>query len=191
MPLKLNIVRRWFDLRLLAGALLTGAVLHIATTLALAQLSATTVVNRLTENLPINKAEVLRPVTAQHQVMPFQMPDMRYAVCRYDLSQGPIVVRARLHGPGWMFALFGPEGENFYTVTGQIDREIDIAALLMPSSDEYVPLPREGSAAQGLMQIQSSGKTGVMIVQAPVTALAYQKLLEAELARATCSVPAR
>jgi len=53
-------------------------------------------------------------------VMP--SPDLLYAVCRFDLSQAPLRIRADPKLPGyWSVALYGANSDNFFVVN---DRQL-------------------------------------------------------------------
>jgi uncharacterized membrane protein len=173
--------------RVIIAALITGALLHILVTLAAARGGSRVAVDRLGERAAaLNTMQVMPAVTAQSQVLPFQSADIRYAICRFDAHDGPITVRASLPGPGWTFALFAANGDNFYTVSGQSGRRIDLSLLLLPSGDEFVPVPRDSLGTQGRLSIQLPGYTGLMVLQAASQGLAYRAETEAELQRAQC-----
>lgn len=181
----------WLDGRTIVGALIVGAILHLAMTLSWAHVSATAPYDRLAEGLPMNRMQVMPPVTATRQLLPFQSPDLRVAICRFDATDGPIAVRASLPGVGWSLSLHGERGENFFVVTGQESRRTELALLLVPQGDEFVPLPNDAVGPQALAQVPLEHRRGLAFLRGPVPGPAYRAEVEAELARASCTLRTR
>jgi len=177
----------WIHGRTIAGALIIGAMLHIVVTLWSAKVSASRAFDAVAARLQVNRMQVLPPVTASTQLYPFQAPDMRYAVCRFDATDGAIIVRASLPGLGWSLSLHSAAGENFFVVAGQDGKRTDLALLLVPQTDEFVPLPRDAAGQQNLAQVTLPNRQGLAILRGPMQSPAYRAEVEAELAKANCS----
>jgi uncharacterized membrane protein len=177
----------WIHGRTIVVALFVGAMLHIVVTLWSAKVSASRAFDAVAARLPVNKMQVLPPVTAATQLYPFQAPDMRYAVCRFDATDGAIVVRASLPGLGWSLSLHSATGENFFVVAGQDGKRTELALLLVPQTDEFVPLPRDAVGQQNLAQITLPNRGGLAILRGPMQSPAYRAEIEAELAKGSCS----
>ena len=79
---------RWL-LLLLGGALL-GGIVHIATVIILPRTATQDAYSRLSVVAPVNKVTPLPEPAAGTALMPLMDPAMAVAVCRYDLSQGPL-----------------------------------------------------------------------------------------------------
>lgn len=177
--------------RTVGAALITGAILHILTTLLLARSGAGAPVVRIAQLFPANQMTMLPAAEHGNQLLPFQPADSLLAICPLDSSRGPISVAAVLPGPGWLFALFDGQGDNFYTVLGQESRKLTIALNLMPSGEQFVPLPRDLAGLQTTLQLPMPTPTGLMMVAGPVAGLAYRRQVEAELKAASCQLRTR
>ena len=79
---------RWL-LLLLGGALL-GGIVHLATVIILPRTATQDAYARLAPIAPVNTVAALPLPTPEKAVMPFMDPAFATAVCRYDLSQGPL-----------------------------------------------------------------------------------------------------
>jgi uncharacterized membrane protein len=79
---------RWL-LLLLGGALL-GGIVHLATVIILPRTATQDAYARLERIAPVNKVVPLPASTPDSATMPFMDPAFASAVCRYDLSQGPL-----------------------------------------------------------------------------------------------------
>jgi uncharacterized membrane protein len=181
----------WLHARTFVAALLVGSILHIASTLFSAHLASRRAYAAVADKLPVNQMQVLPPATASMQAMPFQSPDMRYAACRFDASEGPVAVKVALPGLGWSVALHSDQGDNFFLLTGQEGRRTELSLLLVPQGDEFVPLPRDVTAVQNLSQVNLPTREGLVIIRGPLPAVAYRAEVEAELSRATCQLRKR
>jgi uncharacterized membrane protein len=93
--------QRWSFLKTLywsIAGLILGAILHISYVLAAPHLSGGTAWRQLSPQLPINEMKVLAPVKPGAQPLPFMAPDVRYAMCRFDLADPHAVARPDLVG---------------------------------------------------------------------------------------------
>ena len=182
---------KWRDIRLMRALLLAAiaaAIVHICATFAIPHLVSTSAYERLTPRLPSNVLVQLPPPAPNAQLLPYQAPDMLYAVCRFDASQAPVVVRASLPEPGWTFALYSPAGDNFYVAPGQEQRRTEIHALLVPQGDSWMGNRSAASASdRSLTEIQTPSPKGLLVIRAPIKGQAYRGEIEAELSRASCS----
>ena len=108
---------------------------------------------------PANTMIELPPASPGQQAMPMMAPDVRYAFCRFDLTNGPIRLRAAIADELWLIALYTPEGENFYTVAG--------ADMKRPQLDLIIAAADQTVEEAGVDAPESSDE--VLVVNAPVT----------------------
>jgi uncharacterized membrane protein len=182
---------KWLDTGLLRAVLISAiaaAIVHISATFAIPHLVATSAYERLLPRLPLNVLVLLPPPTPNAQLLPYQAPDMHYAMCRFDASKSPVVVKANLPEPGWTFALYSPEGDNFYVVPGHDQRRTEVHAVLAPEGDAWMGNWTAANLAdRTLTEIQTPSPRGLLVIQAPMKGQAYRREIEAELARASCA----
>ena len=82
-----------------ALAVLFGAVaLHLLVVLALPALAPGSAYRRLAADLPLGEVRLLPRATPEHPDPAFSDPFAFVAVCRFDLSQGPLRLRATADG---------------------------------------------------------------------------------------------
>ena len=161
-----------------AVALVCGGIVHIAATLLVPHLATGNAVQRLFADLPANRMRVLPATRPDSQSLPFMSPDARYAVCRFDIGGGPIVVSALLPDKGWSFALYTPDGDNFY-------------AVLVPPVERpalgFLHLGRAAAEASA-SEIAVPQREGLLVVRASLRGQSYTNEVEAQLARASCGL---
>jgi len=175
--------------RVLLVAVILAAILHIVATLIAPRIAGGTPFAKLTPIVPLHTFQVLPTITPQNQPLAFMAPDIRYAMCRYNTAQGPVSVSARLPGRGWALALYTPEGDNFYTASGQDGQPTDISLQLTPVADRFLGLTPEarGRVSETTTTLNIASGMGLIVVRAPDLGLAYRAETEAALKRATCT----
>lgn len=188
----LSWVQRW-NWRLAAAALSAVAILHILATFAAPELATASAYDRIAVSLPLNTMQILPPVTPAAQVLPFLAPDARYALCRFDTTNGSVALKATLPGPGWTLALYSATGENFYTGIAPPGRRLDVSLKLIPSDDRFAGLTPEarGQTKKQDVTLSVAAQTGLAVVRAPDQGAAYAARNLAELRRATCAFRAQ
>lgn len=177
--------RRW---RMVVASVLLVGIVHICATLAAPSapvLSARHAYHLLREKLPLNRMVILPLQGPGRQLLPYLPPDMLYAMCRYDLSGGPVAVTAAVADAGWALSLHNPQGGNFYVLPGQQLRRTEVSFLLVPSGADAALVPRRESPTD--TNIASRTLEGLIVVRAPLRGLAWAAETEATLRRATCT----
>lgn len=171
-------------------ALVSGGIIHIVATIVLPHLATANGVQRLSAGLPANAMRVMPPAHAEAQPLPFMGPDTRIAVCRYDVSDGPIAVSAVLPDKGWSLAIYSAQGDNFYVVPAQDYRRSELAFQLIPQGERFLGMFNLGSRGfeTSASQITVPSPQGLIIVRAPMRGRAYQSETESYLARAHCGI---
>lgn len=179
----------------LAAALIAAAVVHIAATLTLGSFGAPPPFARLKAGLPVNKVVVLAAITPDNQPLPFMMPHMAYAVCRYDVSSGPVHIKAALEAAGWSLSLHSPAGDNFHLVAGIAQRLTPVELILVPPGNRfYAHRPELLFTNEQIPEVRPAYAEGLAVLRAPVRSAAHRPTVERMLQAATCqqiATPAR
>lgn len=184
--------RRFPRIRLqtLLLSLIAAGIVHVLMTLAWPHWISASPVRRIAAALPGDGMYLLPPTTPRTQLVPFQTADMRYAACKFTVTDGAYAVRASLPAAGWTFSVHGANGETVYVVTGQDQRRTDVATLILPPGDRFIGVLPESRLASGFAQVTMPTADGIAIIRAPDRGAAYQAEIEAELTKASC-VPRR
>jgi uncharacterized membrane protein len=125
-------------------------------------------VQKLLADLPANRMRVLPPTSPASQALPFMSPDMRYAVCRFDVAGGPVTISAQLPDKGWSLALYTRPA-------------VERAAL------GFLHLGRAAADARA-SEIAVPQAEGLVVVRASLRGQAYANEVEAQLSRANCGL---
>jgi uncharacterized membrane protein len=170
----LVIVREW---KLVAAALVAGAMIHIVATLHGADIGQSRAYGELTRELAVNQVVFAAPVTPDDQPLPFFAPGSLYSYCRYDTSTARVRLSAKLPEAGWSLSLYSPKGENFYYVAGTDERETDVRLVLIPPGNVFVDAPPTNApeAAPVIPEIRVPDAEGLAILRTPIKGFAYQR----------------
>lgn len=175
------------SLPFLAAALMAAGVVHIAATLALGQIGTAPPFARLQSALPTNAPKVLEPVDATRQPLAFMMPHMAYAVCRFDVRAGPILVKSVLEAEGWSLSMHGRSGDNFHLVAGVAQQLTPVELILVPPGNRfYAHSPALLFANEQVPEIKPSEPEGLIVLRAPVRSSAHRAEVTRRLAAMTC-----
>lgn len=179
-----RILARW---HVALGAIVAAGIVHICTVFAMPLIYRTDAVARLSRTLPLNTFVILPVAKPRQQVLPFQLPDTRYAICRFDLRDGPLAVRAVLSEPGWTLSAYATGGETFYALPANEHRRLTLSLLVLPGGERFLgPMTDARSLDQDTSQVIAPSRTGLIVIQAPLKGRTYAAETEAALAQASC-----
>ena len=183
MRILVDALSRW---HVFASALVLAGIVHICTTMLLPTLYRSDAYNRLARNLPIDTFVILPQAQPKAQVLPFQTPDMRYAICSFDVEKGPISIRAVLPEPGWNVGLYTPAGETFYAFSG-VERRTTLNLVVLPPGDLFMGSITEAKNHDpDLSHITAPSMRGLAVIRAPIKGRTFADNTERELSQATC-----
>jgi uncharacterized membrane protein len=154
----------------IALCIVLAGLIHIVAVLTLPMLAPRDASARLAALGPANTMIQLPPPKPGRQVMPLMAPDVRYAICRYDLSKGPVRLKARIADGNWIIAFYTPLGENYYTVVGGDLKRPDVD-LIVATEDQTIAEVGVDSpeAFDNVVVVNSPVVEGIALVRAPLT----------------------
>ncbi|MEM8661592.1 MAG: DUF1254 domain-containing protein [Pseudomonadota bacterium] len=117
--------------------------------------------------------------TARNVVRP--SPDLLYAICVYDLSEGPIAIEALVPARYWSMQFYQMNTDNFAAITNQRDEQALVDSVLQVT---LIGSDDKAEAYKGEV-IQSPTNRGVMLLRASAIG-DYSESLEA-LESSRCS----
>jgi uncharacterized membrane protein len=168
-------------------AVVLAGLIHIVAVLTLPMLAPENAWARLVPLGPANSMIMLPPPSPGQQVMPMMAPDVRYAFCRFDLTNGPVRLRATIPDDLWLIAFYTQQGDNFYTVAGtdmqrgQID--LVIAQADQPVAEAGVDAPEESDE---VVVVKSPVTEGIAMIRAPLAGVSRTARAEEALKATSC-----
>ena len=142
----------------IAGCLVVAGIVHLASIFAMPQLAPRDAFARMSAAAPLHR-QTLLPATAPTAGGPFDDPAFAQGVCRYDLSQGPVRMRATLPPDALMLISFhGRQGQIYYSMTDRSATrgKLDVLLVTRRQLDEVEANDPEDELPQDLRIITPS-----------------------------------
>jgi uncharacterized membrane protein len=161
------------------AAVLLGGIVHLSTVLAMPQAAKQDAYSRLAPLTPVNAMVPLAATKAGAEIMPFMDPAFGAAVCRYDLSSGPLKLIASV-------TFYTRRSVAFYAINDRAAGRRTIELDLMTAAQHaQVPEDEEVTAADRLI-IESPTTMGLIVLRALAPEPGLMAMARQALAAATC-----
>src|SRR6187455_3546180 len=155
---------RWL-LLLLGGALL-GGVVHLATVIILPRTATQDAYARLTPIAPVNTVVALPIPSSEKAIMPFMDPAFASAICRYDLSEGPLKVTVPVSPAYTSMSFYTRYGRAYYAINDRAaGRRVIELDLMTEQQHNDMPEEEDVTAADRLI-VDSPTVTGIIAMKA-------------------------
>jgi uncharacterized membrane protein len=170
---------------LLCGALL-GGIVHLASVLLLPSLASGDAYTRLAPIAAVNAVTPLPPPSPGAALMPFMDPAFVTAVCRYDLSYGPLKFSVPTSPAYTAVSFYTRTNVAFYAINDRAAgrRAIELDLMTTEQRDE-LPGDENITAADRLI-VESPALTGLILIKALVAEPGMLPAAQAALAAARC-----
>lgn len=177
---------RWL-LWLLAGALL-GGVVHLVAVLILPRTATQDAYMRLTPIAQVNTVTPLPQPAPQSEVMPFMDPAFASAVCRYDLSSGPVKLTVPISSAYTSVSFYTRRGVAYYAINDRSAGRRQIELHLMTAAQRAELSEDEDITAADRLIVESPSNTGLILMRALAPEPGLMPVARAALGAATCQV---
>jgi uncharacterized membrane protein len=175
---------RW--LAWIAGGILMGGIVHLATILILPRTATRDAYARLAALAPINGFALLPNPTPDISSVPFMDPAFATAVCRYDLASGPVKLTVPVSQAYTSVTFYTRYDVAYYAINDRAAGKRSIELDLMTSKQrEDLPDDEEVTAADRLI-VESPSATGLIVARAFSPEPSLLPAATATLAAAQC-----
>jgi uncharacterized membrane protein len=172
---------------IIAGVLL-GGVVHLVSVLALPRIASQDAYSRLTPITKLNAVTSLPLAEPGNTLMPFMDPAFATAICRYDLSGGPIKLAVPVTQSYTSVSFYTRSDVAYYAINDRSAGKKVIELDLM-TEDQHADLPEdEDVTAADRLIIDSPGTTGLIVLKALAAEPGLMPQAQAALAAASCKV---
>ena len=155
---------RW--LLWLIGGTLLGGIVHLATVLALPKAATQDAYARIAAISPVNTVVPLPAPSPDGAILPFMDPAFASAVCRYDLSKGPVKLSVPVSPAYTSVSFYTRSDVAYYAINDRAaGRRVIELDLMTPKQRELVPEDEEVTAADRLI-VESPSDTGLIVLRA-------------------------
>lgn len=176
---------RWLLLAL--GGALLGGIVHLATIIILPRTATQDAYSRLAPTAPINTVVTVPAPTPESAPMPFMDPAFASAVCRYDLSQGPLKLSVPVSLAYTSVSFYTRYDVAYYAINDRAAGKRVIELDLM-TADQHNQMPEdeEITAADRLI-VESQTLTGLIAIRALAPEPGLMTMAQSTIATASCS----
>ena len=174
---------------ILAGVLL-GLVVHLVSVLALPKIASEDAYSRLTPLTKLNAVTQLPAADPSNTLMPYLDPAFAVAVCRYDLSTGPIKLKVPV-SQAYTSVSFYTRNELAYYAINDRSAGKKVIELDLMTEAQHSDLPEEEDVTSAdRLIIDSPTATGLIVLKALAPEPGLMAQAQASLAASSCSVQA-
>lgn len=170
------------------AALVLAGIIHIAAVLGMPYLAPRSAWERLSALSKANEMLVLPAATPGQQTLPLMAPDVRYAVCRFDIGEGAVRLRTPVPQDYWIIALYTPDGRNFYTISGAELKREEIEIVISTESEAVFEI---GASIlddlDDLLVVAAPQTRGIAMIRAPLPGPSHAARTEQALKQSSCS----
>lgn len=171
---------------IVAGVVL-GLVVHLVSVLALPRIATQDAYSRLTPMTKVNGVTQLPLADPNTSPMPFMDPAFALAICRYDLSSGPIKLTVPVSQAYTSVSFYTRNEIAYYAINDRsAGRKVIELDLMTEAQHNELPEDEEVTAADRLI-IDSPSTTGLIVMKALAPEPGLMQQAQATLAAATCA----
>jgi uncharacterized membrane protein len=174
---------------IVAGILL-GLVVHLVSVLALPRIATQDAYSRLTPLTKLNAVTQLAPADPTNTLMPFLDPAFAIAVCRYDLSSGPLKLTVPVSQAYTSVSFYTRNEIAYYAINDRsAGRKVIELDLMTEAQHNDLPEEEDVTAADRLI-IDSPSVTGLIVLKALAPEPGLMQQAQASLSASSCKVQA-
>lgn len=148
------------------AGLLLGGLVHLVTILMLPRMASHDAYARLATIASVNAVTPIPESTSQASALPFMDPAFAAAVCRYDLSDGPLKLTAPVAAAYTSVSFYTRRGVPYYAINDRAaGRRVIELDLMTTEQRNALPEDEEVTAADRLI-VESPTVTGLIVLRA-------------------------
>jgi uncharacterized membrane protein len=170
------------------GGVLLGGVVHLVSVLALPRIATQDAYSRLTPLTKLNAVTALPLASPNSAPMPFMDPAFAIAICRYDLSTGPIKLAVPVSQAYTSVSFYTRSDVAYYAINDRsAGRRVIELDLMTEAQHAELPEDEDVTAADRLI-IDSPTATGLIVLKALAPEPGLMLQAQATLAASSCKV---
>src|ERR1700752_3720920 len=172
---------------IIAGVLL-GPILHLVAVLALPRIATQDAYSRLTPMTKLNAGTHLPVADPSNAPMPFMDPAFAIAICRYDLSDGPIKLAVPVSQAYTSVSFYTRNELAYYAINDRsAGKKVIELDLLTGAQHAELPEDEEAASADRLI-IDPPSTTGLSVRKALAPEPGLMPQAQATMAASKCAV---
>lgn len=175
---------RW--LLLFFGGALLGGIVHLATVIIMPRTATQDAYSRLSGIAPVNTVTALPAPSPERAPMPFMDPAFASAVCRYDLSQGPLKLTVPVSLAYTSVSFYTRYNVAYYAINDRAAGRRVIELELMTVAQHNQLTEEEDVTAADRLIVESPTLTGLIAIRALAPEPGLMPMAQSTIANAQC-----
>jgi uncharacterized membrane protein len=172
----------------LIGGVVLGGIVHLVSVLALPRIATQDAYSRLASITKENAVTALPQTEPANALLPFMDPAFAMAVCRYDLSKGPIKLTVPVSQSYTSVSFYTRSDVAYYAINDRsAGRRVIELDLMTEAQHAELPEDEDVTAADRLI-IDSPTATGLIVLKALAAEPGLMTQAQASLAASNCRV---
>jgi uncharacterized membrane protein len=172
---------------IVAGVLL-GLIVHLVSVLALPKIASEDAYSRLSPLTKLNAVTQLPAADPTNTLMPYLDPAFAVAVCRYDLSGGPLKLKVPVSQAYTSVSFYTRNEIAYYAINDRsAGKKVIELDLMTEAQHNDLPEDEEVTTADRLI-IDSPTSTGLIVMKALAPEPGLMPQAQASLNASSCSV---
>jgi uncharacterized membrane protein len=172
----------------LIGGVLLGGIVHLVSVLALPRIATQDAYSRLASVTKENAVTTLPQTEPSNALLPFMDPAFAMAVCRYDLSKGPIKLTVPVSQSYTSVSFYTRSDVAYYAINDRsAGRRVIELDLMTEAQHAELPEDEDVTAADRLI-IDSPTATGLIVLKALAAEPGLMMQAQASLTASNCRV---
>jgi len=168
------------------GGVLLGGTVHLASVLLLPTLATQDAYSRLAPIAPVNEVKPIPAPTPENATMPFMDPAFAMAVCRYDISEGPLKFSVPVSLAYTSVSFYTRAEVAYYAINDRAAGRRVIELDLMTSEQRGELPENEDITAADRLIVESPTTTGLIVIKALAPEPGLLAAAQAAAAAAKC-----
>ena len=161
-----------------AATTILALIIHFCAVLSIPYLSENDAWKRLLNHSQANQMVLVDQLDEANKLWNFHATDVKYAICHYDITRGPVQVDFELFRGYWSVAIYDLEGKNFYAADGY--------DLLRRESSLLLLGPEQIKGNIEALTITVPDSEGILVIRAPIDNGVLESSALEMLKRAKC-----
>jgi uncharacterized membrane protein len=172
---------------LFCGGAFLGGVVHLAAIIILPRTATHDAYARLAAIAPVNTVTPVPLPKSDSATMPFMDPAFASAVCRYDLTQGPLKLTVPVSLAYTSVSFYTRYDVAYYAINDRAaGRRVIELELMTPEQHSQMPEDEDITAADRLI-VESPTGTGLIAIRALAPEPGLMPMARAAIANARCA----
>lgn len=172
------------------GGLFLAGIIHVVSVLVLPVFATGNAWNRLARYGSYNHIHILPAATPFGEAIADMDPNLEYAICRFDLAEGPLRITADIPLGYWSVAIYDRYAGNYYALNNR-SAGVQTLTLWVADQEQVLAIIPEGAdglgeETQDMLLVKSPDRYGLAILRILVPEESFRTTAIAALENSSC-----